>query len=128
MGSTNSGPPSEITLLDYHQLETFVVIGVTDYLELLGDVIEDVPGQLAQIRAAMEQGNAPQVKARAHGLRGLVAYFGCVAMTARLAELEQQDHLSTEHAGAIHGELLDLWNQSLAALRQWERSLPGFLA
>jgi len=126
MGSIHSSPTSEPPLLDYHQLETFVVIGVADYLELLDDVIKDVPVQLAQIRVAMQQGNTQQVKARAHGLRGLVAYFGCVAMTARLAHLENQDQLSPEQAATTHGELLGLWDQSLDALRQWEKSLPGF--
>lgn len=126
MGSINSGLSSEIPLLDCHQLQTFVVIGVADYLELLGEVIEDVPVQLAQIRDSIQQGNVPQVKARTHGLRGLVAYFGCVAMTARLACLENQDQCSPEQASAIHLELQALWQQSLAALREWEKSLPGY--
>jgi len=126
MGSIHSGPTSETPLLDYHQLETFVVIGVADYLELLDDVIKDVPVQLAQIRTAIQQRNTEQVKARSHGLRGLVAYFGCVAMTARLAHLENQDELTHEQAAAIQTELLGIWDQSLDALRQWEKTLPGF--
>lgn len=126
MGSTNSGPPPPTPLLDYHQLETFVVIGVVDYLDLLGDVIADVPGQLDQIRAAIEQGDELHLKARAHALRGLVAYFGCVGMSGRLAELERQEGIAPGQAAAIHAELDDLWQQSLSALKTWEKSLPGF--
>lgn len=126
MGSIQSETTPQLPLLDYHQLETFVVIGVADYLSLLDDVIEDIPAQLAQIRDCMEQGNFPQVKARAHGLRGLVAYFGCVAMTTRLARLENQAEFSPETAASIHLELQVVWEQSLAALRQWEKSHDGF--
>ncbi len=126
MGSINSGPSPETTLLDYHQLETFAIIGAADYIELLDEVIVDVPEQLDQIRAAIEEGNGAQVKARVHGLRGLVAYFGCVALTARLARLEIWDELSPGQAAAIHLELLALWDQSLKALRQWEKTQSGF--
>jgi hypothetical protein len=128
MDSPISSPSPQAPLLDYHQLETFVVIGVVDYLDLLGDVIEDVPVQLGQIQAAIEQGDMVHLKARAHALRGLVAYFGCVAMTARLADLERQDNILPGQAAATHAELQDLWHQSLAALRAWEKSLPDFTA
>ena len=60
-------------------------------------------------------------------LRGLLAYFGCIAMTARLAALENQTSIAPEQAAAIRAELNDLWERSLAALRQWENSLPGFM-
>ena len=125
MGSTNPGPPPQVPLLDYHQLETFAVIGIADYLRLLGEVIEDIPHQMDQIRASIEQGNVPQARARAHGLRGLVAYFGCVAMTARLASLEAQEDYPVAQTAAIHADLLDIWEQSLAALDAWRTSLPG---
>ena len=127
MGSQNSDPSPPTGLLDIRQLETFVVIGVADYLSLLADVINDVPIQLEQIRAAIEQGDLPHLHARAHALRGLLAYFGCIAMTARLAALENQTSIAPEQAAAIRAELNDLWERSLAALRQWENSLPGFM-
>ena len=127
MGSPNSDPNPQPALLDFHQLETFVVIGVADYLDLLGDVIEDVPIQLEQIRVAIQDGDSPHLKARSHGLRGLLAYFGCIAMTARLAELETQASVAPEQASAIHSELQNLWQASLAALKEWEKSLPGFV-
>jgi len=122
MGSINSDPP-QVPLLDYHQLETFAVIGVADYLRLLAEVIEDIPKQMDQIRAAIQEGNVPQIRARAHGLRGLVAYFGCVAMTERLAQLENQEHFPPAQASAIHAELEDVWQNSLAALNAWQQSL-----
>ena len=66
------------------------------------------------------------IKARAHGLRGVLAYFGCVAVTKRLAQLETQECVPPEQAAGIHAELLDLWEQSLAALAEWEKSVPDF--
>ena len=124
MGSNNSGPPQQAPLLDYHQLETFAVIGIADYLRLLAEGIEDIPHQMAQICSSIQEGNVPQTRARAHGLRGLVAYFGCVAMTERLAHLENQEDFSPAQASAIHAELHAIWQQSLAALNAWQQSLP----
>jgi len=123
MGSSNPGSSPQVQLLDFHQLESYSVIGVEDYLRLLGDVIVDIPNQMAEIRDAVEQGNAPQFKARAHGLRGLVAYFGCVAMAARLAQLENQEDIAPTLASAIHTELQVIWEQSLAALNIWRQSM-----
>ena len=123
MGSINSNPPPPTPLLDYHQLETFAVIGVADYLRLLAEVIEDIPHQIEQIRSSIQEDNVPQARARAHGLRGLVAYFGCVAMTERLANLEKQQEFSPVQAPVIHAELEAIWQQSLAALNAWQQSI-----
>jgi len=125
MGSSNPGSSPQVQLLDYHQLESYAVIGVEDYLRLLSDVIEDIPNQMDQIRDSIQQGNAPQIKARAHGLRGLVAYFGCVAMAARLAQLENQEDTVPTQACAIHTELQVIWEQSLAALNSWRQSMTN---
>lgn len=126
MDSTNPDSAAELPLLDYRQLETFIVIGIDEYHELLGDVTIEAPQQLGQIRAAIQQGDSATLKNRAHGLRGLLAYFGCVAVTRRLAQLETQDSVPPEQAESIHAELLDLWEQSLAALAEWEKSVPDF--
>jgi HPt (histidine-containing phosphotransfer) domain-containing protein len=126
MDSTNPGSTPELTLLDYHQLETFIVIGIDDYHELLGDVTLEAPEHLRQIKVAIQQGDAATIKTRAHGLRGLLAYFGCVAVTKRLAQLETQEIVPPEQADSTHAELLDLWEQSLAALAEWEKSVPDF--
>ena len=56
MGSTNSGPPSEITLLDYHQLETFVVIGVIVFNFFL---IRLAPGDPASVMAGEAASSDP---------------------------------------------------------------------
>ncbi|KAB2641818.1 MAG: Hpt domain-containing protein [Verrucomicrobia bacterium] len=125
MGSINSGQPPQDPLLDYHQLETFAVIGIADYLKLLAEVIEDIPHQMAQISASIQEGNVPQTRARAHGLRGLVAYFGCVAMTSQLARLEELGDFSPVQAAAIHADLQVVWEQTLAAINAWQQSLPS---
>jgi HPt (histidine-containing phosphotransfer) domain-containing protein len=126
MDSINPDFNPEPSLLDYRQLEMFIVIGIDDYRELLGDVAIEAPQRLGQIRDAFQQGDSAMLKDRAHGLRGLLAYFGCVAVTKRLAQLETQEIVPPEQAASTHAELLDLWEQSLAALAEWEKSVPDF--
>ncbi len=114
-------------LLDLEPLESFVVLGYEDYLDLLGDVIRDVPGHLESIHTAILAGNSADVSTRVHSFRGMVSYFGCIALTGRLAELERQPAIAPTEAAAIHTELQDLWDRSLAALKDWEKSVPDFV-
>lgn len=116
----------ESTLLDHQQLESFIDLGFDDYLDLLGDVIHDVPGHLAHLRAAIQQGDSRELNARAHSLRGMLSYFGCVAMTDRLARMEHHESVVPDQAAATHSELHSLWEKSLAAIKAWEKSVPGF--
>ncbi len=118
--------PSSESLLDISQLNSFITIGYTDYIDLLGDVIQDVASHLVSIQAAIQQGNLVDLRARSHSLRGMLSYFGCIAMTARLKVLEESASLTPPQAAAIHGELQSLWDQSLAAIRSWEKSVPNF--
>ena len=113
-------------LLDLDPLETFAVLGYDDYLDLLSDVIRDVPGHLDAVRAANLAGNPADVSSRVHSFRGMVSYFGCIALTGRLAELERQPAIAPTQAAAIHAELQDLWDRSLAAIKDWEKSVPDF--
>jgi HPt (histidine-containing phosphotransfer) domain-containing protein len=116
-----------MALLDLRQLETFTIIGYDEYLELYADLLQEVPLQLEQIRAAIQQDDTLERKNIAHALRGILAYFGCAAMSARLAELEVPATVTPpDQATAIHTELLALWETSLAAIQHWEKSVPGF--
>jgi len=126
MESTNSGATQQLALIDPRQLETFIVIGVVDFLDLLGDVIRDVPVHLEYIKSAIEMGNRGELNNRAHSLRGMLAYFGCLAMTARLNQLEHQTICPPDQAVTTHTELLTLWQQSLNAIKEWEKSVPEF--
>jgi HPt (histidine-containing phosphotransfer) domain-containing protein len=111
----------QTTLFDHQRLETFITLGI-DYLDLLGNVSHDVSAHLERIRAAIKEGKPTELNASAHSLRGLLAYFGCVAMTARLAQLENQETLAPDQATAIDAELHALWENSLAAIRHWQQS------
>jgi HPt (histidine-containing phosphotransfer) domain-containing protein len=113
-------------LLDHEQLESFADIGYDDYLELLGDVIHDVPGHLDRIRASIEAGDSAAVKSRVHSFRGMVSYFGCIALTDRLAVMEHHPEIAPDQAATIHSELQNLWDRSLAAIKDWEKSVPDF--
>lgn len=118
--------PHPEALLDTKQLDSFITIGYDDYIDLLGDVIRDVATHLVSIQTAIQQGNLVDLRARSHSLRGMLSYFGCIAMTARLKVLEESSSLTPPQAAAIHGELQSLWDQSLTAIRNWEKSVPNF--
>jgi len=121
-----SEPAQAPTLLNLEQLESLVVLGRGDYLDLLNDVIQSVPVQLERIRAAIADGRAKRVSATAHELRGMLLYFGCDAMTRRLDPLENQPAIPPGEAATIHADLLSIWQQSLAAIKRWEQSVPDF--
>lgn len=116
--------PQNSPLLDIEQLETLIVLGAADYHDLFGDVTGSVPDRIQRIGAAIQAGNAKQLRADAHELRGMLLYFGCEAMTRRLNLLELPPSPATAEAGAIQEQLLELWQQSLAAIQQWQQSVP----
>lgn len=113
-------------LLDLDQLENFVPLGLADYLDLLGDVIQDVPGHLEMIHSAIRDNDVPALNARAHSMRGMLANFGCIGMTGFLHRLEYDGPVPPEFADTVHTELEILWQQSLAAIKEWETSVPEF--
>lgn len=113
-------------LLDLDQLESFTAIGYDDYLDLLDDVLRDIPDHLEGIRVSIHAGNSADFRSRAHAFRGMISYFGCVALTDRLAGLEHQPEVAPAQADAIHTELKDLWDRSFAAIKDWEISVPDF--
>jgi chemotaxis protein histidine kinase CheA len=117
---------SSENLLDTAQLDSFISIGYTDYIDLLSDVIQDVTTNLASIQMAIQQGNLADLKARAHSLRGMLSYFGCLAMTDLLKILEESSSLTPLQAAEIHSQLGPLWTRSLSAIKTWEKSVPHF--
>jgi len=126
MESTLPHSAGEPSLINTRKLHTFVLLGMADFHELLGDMLREVPLQLDQIATTIRQGDVAECKLQAHSLRGILGYFGCVAMTARLNEIEKQDSIMPEIAEDIHTELLTLWENSLVAIREWEKSVPQF--
>ncbi len=114
-------------LLDLDQLESFTGIGYDDYLDLLGDIIHDVPDHLESIRASIHAGNSADFSSRLHSLRGMISYFGCISLTDRLAGMEHHPIVAPDQAATIHAELQDLWERSFAAIKDWEKSVPAFV-
>jgi HPt (histidine-containing phosphotransfer) domain-containing protein len=59
---------------------------------LLGKLVDlyaaDVPGQIAQLRAATERGNAADLQVTAHRLKGSSSAIGAKALGALAAEIE----------------------------------------
>ena len=117
---------ADAILINPRQLEPLAILGIKDFHEILGDVVRDVPGCLESLRAAIHAGDIAALKARAHSLRGMLGNFGCVAMTARLAQIEHLESIDPTEADAVQTELQQLWDQSLAAIKAWEKAVPEF--
>lgn len=89
--------------------------------ELAGLYLEDEPGLLAQLEAAVARGEAEGIRRAAHAIKGSVANFAAARAQAAAFALEQ--------AGR-HGDLapapalLDALRTELALLR---RELSGYL-
>lgn len=120
-----TAPP---VLIDCQQLATFIDIGSDGYFDILADLIGAVPGYLENLRDHIHDGDAAALRHRAHSLRGILGCFGCVAITTRLARFELPERVAPELAVALHAELFDLWDQSLGAIKEWEKSVPAFAA
>jgi CheY-like chemotaxis protein len=123
-----SVPTADPVLVDTQQLDTFIDIGSAAYHDILGDLIRDLPGHLEDIRRSIQEGDTAALKRRVHSLKGVLGCFGCIAMTTRLAQLEQQETVASGQAAPLHAELQDLWAKSLSAIAAWEKSVPVFSA
>lgn len=116
----------ENNLLDSSQLETFIMLGYEDYADLLGDVKRDVPGYFTVIHSSVATGDAKACSAAAHSCRGMLSYFGCIALNNLLADLENGALPDKSNADTIHNELLASWKHTLNAIHAWEKSIPDF--
>lgn len=123
---TNAPVPTHANLLDHKHLDVLVLFGSSAYHELIADVVADVPTHLSGIRAAVEERSYPELRTRAHSCRGMLANFGCIGMTARLARFEHETLPPAAEAASIHTELETLWQRTLTAIRGWETTVPEF--
>ena len=117
----------ESPLLNIDQLDSLTVLGPDDFLELLGDVVQDVPGYLENIHSAIRDNNLVELKSCSHSMRGMLANFGCIGMTAYLHQLEYERVVTPDLADSTHAELQDLWDRSMAAIKEWEKTVPDFV-
>ena len=114
--TTNAQDPP---LIDFSQLDSFLGIGATDFFDILGDIIHDVPLHLEGIQSAIVAEDETDLKFRAHSLRGMLGNVGCVELIAVLHGLESLEYPCSERADSIHLELQNLWLKSLVAITDW---------
>lgn len=127
MNSQNSTPNDEAPPVDLRQLDQFICIGPSDFIEILGDVVADVSKHLVKMQASIKEGDLVDMKASAHSMRGMLSSLGCVGMTAMLHDLEYHQTPLPEDADAVHAKLDGLWQRSLTAIMDHARSIDGFL-
>jgi len=128
MPESAAGLSDHARLIDFRQLGLFFGMGRIDFITILGDVIHEVPEHLEKIHSAILSGEEKELKARAHCMRGMLANVGCFAMMAVLYDLEYLEPPRPENADAVHLKLEGLWQESLAEIRIWAQSAPGFLS
>ncbi|GAA5116607.1 hypothetical protein GCM10023212_03540 [Luteolibacter yonseiensis] len=126
MDMSPSPSPHDPPLLDLRQLRSFVVLGHENFLELLEDMKGDMPKSFAAVREAMLTGDAEETSAVAHSSRGILSYFGCVALNQRLAVIEALKTVDPSQAEIVFNELTALWAESVVAIKEWESGVPEF--
>jgi len=126
MEELSTDPATSPPLLDISQLETFIDLGLTDFLDLLADVTRDVPEHIRKIHSAIREENGAALKTCSHGMRGMVVSFGCSGMAEYLNCLECGGVVSSALADTVRADLENLWFRSLSAIKDWERSVARF--
>jgi HPt (histidine-containing phosphotransfer) domain-containing protein len=90
--------------------------------ELIDTFLDDAPGQLAKLRAALETGDAEGARRAAHTLKSNGATFGAQAFTELCRELEALSKDGTlDGAPALLGQIEKEWSRTrdeLVALRE----------
>ena len=114
------------SLIDVRQLETFIDLGCDGYFDILGDLIQEVPVSISTICTNIAEGDTLALKRHAHSLKGILGCFGCVAISNRIVALEHEASVPPAQAESLHAELLEIWQTSLAAIKEWEKSVPAF--
>jgi PAS domain S-box-containing protein len=111
-----SGGSATAVSLDAGALDSLREIGGDDFVaELVDTFLADSPSLLASMRAALERGDAAEVRRTAHTLKSNGQTFGAEGFSSVCRELEQQARIG-ELDGA--GELADRVDREYAALEQ----------
>lgn len=92
------------------------------FAQMAGFVVEDVPKLHSELRAAIADGDAKEVRMKAHALKGLVAGCGGVRATIVAQAIEDAGHVGnlrrTSSLLASLNTELDLLTQALAEHRR----------
>ncbi len=119
----DSNRPPE--LLNDSIISNLAFIGHDGYQEIIDDAINATSLYLDAIDSAIQLDNQQELREYLHKFRGMLLQIGCHAMPVRLQQLENKS-LTPAQAPALREELKNLWQQSLRAIREWEKSIPEF--
>jgi HPt (histidine-containing phosphotransfer) domain-containing protein len=110
------------TLLDTARIEALVdEIGDRVLVcEALQTFVDEVPGRLTAITAALASGDDPEIKSAAHALGSPAAMLGAVGVrTATRAMQEAATEGRTEHYAALHADIEQITAETVTALRAY---------
>ncbi|HSP97353.1 MAG TPA: Hpt domain-containing protein [Candidatus Dormibacteraeota bacterium] len=93
--------------------------------ELIDLFLEDAPGRMAAIKAAVEASDWPALAERAHSLKGSCASLGAIHMASLCGRLEAmgRDQAQRFDAAGLYGELERQYGLVQEALQR-ERNAP----
>ena len=93
-------------------------------LEMINTYLEDAPKLLADMRAAIDTGNAPQLRMAAHSLKSNSAEFGATQLANLGRELEMMGKLG-EMEGSYDKLILteQAYARVVLALQKWQEAL-----
>ena len=104
--STNSRDTADCALIDENTIQELREEGGGLLSDLVAMFIEEVPGQLAMLDAALAKGDTAAARLTAHTLKGTAANFGAARMQALASALEMKGRDgSLEGASALFIQL-----------------------
>ncbi|MEN9974585.1 MAG: hypothetical protein RLZZ282_591, partial [Verrucomicrobiota bacterium] len=113
-------------LLNDTIIQNLTFIGIDGYKEVISGATAATSSYLESILTTVAHAESQQLKELLHKFRGMLLQIGCDAMPARLLELESLALPTPDQAHAIQTELATLWQLTLAAIKEWEKSIPEF--
>ena len=115
-------------LLDPAIIESLTFIGREGYQEILDGAIEETAKHLENIHRTIIAGEQIGLKEHLHKFRGMLLQIGCKELPARLKTLEEMHHtILPAHAEPLREELTLLWEDTLAAILDWEKNAAVFI-
>jgi PAS domain S-box-containing protein len=115
-------------LLDLAIIESLTFIGRDGYQEVLDGAIEEAAKHLDNIHRTIIAVDHTGLKEHLHKFRGMLLQIGCKALPARLKNLEEiHSTILPAHAEPLFAELTMAWEDTLGAIREWEKNIAVFL-
>lgn len=111
----------EVQLLEPEILRNLAALGFETFRELMDDTIESSRNHIDGLAELIRNGDAVAFGELAHKTLGGLLQFGFVALPNHIRTLRRESRIpNPENANPVRAELIQLLDQSLAALADWK--------